>query len=135
MNWTINSIPLSNMTCVGQGYLVSQVGSNLLAMMSARLVSIDIMSNHPVAGSIITKAHRVNFLLFFLILYGPMRPIHRVSQGVASAFFAGNLPYLTVLVLVIWHVGHNAQTVLTVLVSPPHEKCWRLVYSVQVPPG
>ena len=135
MTLAINSVPLSNTTCVGRGYLVSQVFSNLLAMMSARLVSIDVMSNHPVAGLIIDKAHRVNFLLLFFILYGPMRSIHRVSQGVASAFFAGNLPYLTVLVFVIWHVGHNAQTVLTVLVSPHHETCWQIVCSVRVSLG
>ena len=135
MTLAINSVPLSNTTCVGRAYLFSQVFSNLLAMMSARLVSIDVMSNHPVAGLVIVKGHRVNFLLLFFILYGPMRLIHRVSQGVASAFFAGNLPYLTVLVLVIWHVGHNAQTIITVLLSPLNVKCWRIVCSVRVLPG
>ena len=135
MTSAIKSVPLSNTTCVGLGYLVSQVVSNLLAMISAHLVSIDIMSNQPVAGSIIVKAHRVNFLLLFKMLHGPMRLIHRVSQDVVSAFFAGNLPYLTVLVLGIWHVGHNGQTVLTVLLSLPHVKCWRIVCSVYVSPG
>ena len=101
MTLAMNSVPLSNTTCVGQGYLVSQVVSNLLAMMSTRLVSIDVMSNQPMAGSIIVKAHRFNFLLLFRILYSPMRLIHSVSQGVALAFLVGNLPYLTVLVLVI----------------------------------
>ena len=68
MTLAINSFPLYNTTCVGLGYLVSQVVSNLLAMMSAPLVSIDIMSNQPVAGSIIVKAHCVKFLLLFKIL-------------------------------------------------------------------
>ena len=86
MTSAINSVPLSNMTSVGRGYLVSQLVSNLLAMMSERLVSIDVMSNHPVVGSIIVKAHRVNFLLLFKMLYGPMRSIHRVSQGVVLVF-------------------------------------------------
>ena len=86
MTLAINSVPLSNTTCIGPGYLVSQVVSNLLAMMSARLVSIDIMSKQPMAGSIIVKAHRVNFLLLFKMLYGPMRSIHRVSQGVVLVF-------------------------------------------------
>ena len=103
--------------------------------MSAHLVSIDVMSNQPVARSIIVKAHRVNFLLLFKMLYGPIRLIHIVSQGVVSTFLACNLLYLTVLVLVIWHVGHDAQTVLTVLVSPPHVNCWRIVCSVRVSLG
>ena len=135
MTLAINFIPLSNTTCVGLGYLVSQVVSSLLAMMSARLVSSDVMSNQPVAGSIIVKANRVNFLLLFKILYGPMRLIHTVSQGVVLAFLASNLPYLTVLVLVIWHAGHNVQTVVTVLLSPPYVKCWRIVCSVRIFPG
>ena len=119
MTLAINSVPLSNITCVGLGYLVSQVISNVLPMMSACLVFIEVMSNQPMAGSIIVKAHRINFLLLFKISYIPMRSIHRVSQGVVLAFLAGNLPYLTVLVLVIWHVGHNAQTVLTFTQSAP----------------
>ena len=135
MTLAIKSIPLSNTACVGLGYLIYQVVSNLLAMMSARLVSIDVISNQTVAGSIIVKAHRVNFLLLFRISYGPMRLIHRVSQGVVLAFLARNLPHLTVLVLVIWQVGHNAQTFLTVSLSLPHVTCWRIVCSVRVSPG
>ena len=131
MTSAINSVSLSNTTCVGLRYLVSQFVSNLLAMMSARLVSIDVMSNQPLVGSIIVKDHRVNVLLLFKILYSPMRLIHRVSQGVVLAFLAGNLPYLTVLVLVIWHVGDNTQTFLTVLLSPPHVKCWWIFFSAR----
>ena len=123
MTLAINYVPLSNTTCVGLGYLVSQLVSNLLAMMSAHLVFIDVMSNQPMTGSIIVKAHKVNSLLLFKILYGPMRSIHRVSRGVVLDFLAGNLPYLTVLVLVIWNIGHDVQTVLTVLLSLPHVKC------------
>ena len=61
MTSAINSVLLSNTTCLGMAYLVSHVVSKLLAMMSAHLVSIDVMSNQPVAGSIIVKAHRINF--------------------------------------------------------------------------
>ena len=61
MTLVINFVPLSNTTCVGLGYLVRQVVSNLLAIMPARFISIDVMSNQPVAGSIIVKVHRVNF--------------------------------------------------------------------------
>ena len=111
MTLAIKSVPLSNTTCLCLGYLVSQFVSHLLAMMSTRLVSTNVMPNQPVDGSIIVKAHRANFLLLFSILYSPMRSIHSVSQGVALVFFAGNLPYLTVLVLVIWNVGHDAQIV------------------------
>ena len=95
----INSVPLSSIICVGRGYFVSQVGSNLLAMMSAHLVLIDVMSNQPVVGSIIVKDHRVNFVSLFDILYGPVKSIHSVPQDVVLAFLVSNLPYLTVLVL------------------------------------
>ena len=61
MTLAINSVPLSNTTSVGMGYLVSQLLSNVLAVMSTGLVSIDVMSNQPVAGSVIVKAQRVTF--------------------------------------------------------------------------
>ena len=81
MALAINYVNLPNTTCVGQGYLVNQVVSNLLAMMSTRLVSIDVMPNQPVAGSIIVKTHWVRLLLLLRILYGPIRLVHSVSQG------------------------------------------------------
>ena len=88
-NSAINSLPLSSKTCVGHGYLFNKVCLITLAIMSACLVFISAIYNHPVMGSIMVGHHNLKsdcclpFLFTPLrgILYGPIRSTHGVSQG------------------------------------------------------
>ena len=90
-----NSEPWSRMTCVGHGYLVSQVCFNLIAIMSTLLVLIDVMSNQPVPMLIIVRGHNV-----FLWLLGcsnwceQIRSMHSLSHGIVLALTVKEFSYL-----------------------------------------
>eukprot|EP00957_Ditylum_brightwellii_P006688 508170-Ditylum_brightwellii.AAC.1 len=58
VNSAMNLVPLSSITSVGQGYWLNHVCSMTFAMMSAHLVFILTISNHPVAGSIMVTDHK-----------------------------------------------------------------------------
>ena len=89
-----NSLPLSMTTSVGHGYRVNQVNSSRLAISSAAFMSTWVISNHPVAGSIMVRQWSCVSCLPFPILYGPMRSMHKVCHGTTSgAGLGGSFPY------------------------------------------
>ena len=135
-NSSMNSVPQSKVIIVGQGYLVNHVSSTELATIAASLLGISLISNHPVAGSIIVTHHKVS--VFFpgrFIVYGPIRLTHNFSHGSASASLIGRCPYFFFVRFVIWHVWHRPQTCATCCRKFRHVKCWRIVCSVLVSPG
>ena len=87
----------------GTGESWRQVNSTKLATtVAASLLGISLISNHPVAGSIIVTHHR--FSVFFpgrFIVYGPIKSTHNFSHGSASASLIGRCPYFFFVRLVI----------------------------------
>jgi hypothetical protein len=58
-----------------------------------------------VLGSVIVMYLHIRSLFPFLrIVYGPIRSIHILSQGVASASFGGGCPYFLTLRLFLWYI-------------------------------
>ena len=113
-NSAINSLPRSDITCVGQGYQVNHACSTILAMVSALLFGISLISNHPVAGSIIAIHHNVKGLeLLFFMVYGPIRLTQSFSHGSAFASLGSKCPYFFFCHFAIWQVGHFEQTSCT----------------------
>src|SRR6476620_859697 len=102
----MNSLPLSNVIWVGQGYLESHSCSAILATVIALLSSYWCISNQPDAGSIIvTHLHTRSGLPLRLILYGPIRSMHILSHIRASASLGGKWPYFFCFLLFFWQVG------------------------------
>jgi hypothetical protein len=90
----MNSEPGSLLTCVGQGYLETHSSSAMFVTVIARLSSYCWISNQLVAGSIIVTHLHIRFAPPFLqMVYGPMRSMHILSQGIASASFSGRCPH------------------------------------------
>ena len=91
----MNSVPWSHTSLVGHGYLVNHAISTRLAILIAVLsFSMDAISNHPVAGSIIVTAYSFNgFSLPRVgIVYGPTRSTHSISHGSLFASLGVTLP-------------------------------------------
>ena len=72
---------------VGLRYLHDHVCSTRFFIVASGLSFYFIISNHPVAGSIIVKSFSISGspLLSILILYGPIRSTNNLSTGVAFA--------------------------------------------------
>jgi hypothetical protein len=78
----------------GRGYLQNHGWSNIFAVPSAVLFRISAISNQPVAGSHIVNACRFNsFPCFVVMMYGPIRSTHIVSQGFWPMSFKDSYPY------------------------------------------
>ena len=87
--------PQPRKICGGHGYLVINIFSTLLTIISAHFVLIDIMSNHMIAGSIIVNAH--NYTVWFLgclNVWGTIKLMHSTSHGVALAYLCRRCQYL-----------------------------------------
>ncbi len=70
--------------------------STMLVTVIDFLSSYCLISNQPVAGSIIVMHFKGGILtpfMLLLILYGPMRLTHSQSHGIVAASFSGKLPY------------------------------------------
>jgi hypothetical protein len=107
-----------------------------LAIVIASLFGISLISNHPVAGSIIVTHQSTRFFLpHLLIVYGPTKSTHNTSQGSASASFGGNNPYFLLDHFVFWHIWHFVHTSCTSFLSFGHHRYCLRVCSVLVSPG
>ena len=113
-NLAKNLVPRSNTIRCGSGYQVNEFFLVIYAISAAFLLSICVISNQPVAGSIIVRHHYSSgFFLFRGIVYGPMRSTHSASQVFVSTCLCVSLPYLWLVVFALWHVGNFLHTLWT----------------------
>jgi len=81
----------------------------MLATVIDFLSSYCLISNQPVAGSIIVvhfKGGILTPLILLLILHGPMRLTHSLSHGFTSAVFSGRRPYFFTCFFSFWQMAH-----------------------------
>ena len=132
----MNSVLLSRISSWGQGYIFSQVCSTILATTSDLLVpGTCLISNQPVAGSIIVTHHISKGSLPFLsIFYGTIISTYRNSYGVNSWSFAGRCPYLVCTFLFTRHMWQVLHWSYTWVFRPFQEKCFIMVSSVLISP-
>ena len=104
--WPRNPFTWSYVIIVGRGYVYNHVCSTIFDIVADYLSLYSIISNLPVAGSIIVKAFimRGSSWTSLLILYGPIRSTNNLSHGMASAPLAGNFPHLRFCLLFFWQV-------------------------------
>ena len=85
---------------------MNQVFLVISAISAAVLLGIYAISNQPVAGLIIVRHHNLSgFFPFRGIVYGPMRSIHRVSQGFVSICLGGSFHISDLLFLLFGMLG------------------------------
>ncbi len=103
--------------------------------MSACFSMTSTISNHPVAGSIMVRQSKVNLSSPSPNVYGPIRSMHNVCQGIVSGFLGTNLPYLICLGFCFLQMAHPLLHRLTLLRRPSQQWCCPMVSSIRVSPG
>ena len=121
----LNSLPLSHMQRIGQGYHNSQSWFITWDTLCELKLSSGMcpISNQPVAGSIMVNARTVRLCMFpssslVLMINGPMQSTHTVCQGLISRSRCGCFPYLVFVRLASWqslHVVHSQRISLDML--------------------
>ena len=162
--WSLNSLPLSYITCWQRGYRLNQVlftkvliiADDLSKYGTCGVLCVEMplrpfvpegmvglsttgnstISSQLVAGSIIVRHIKsISVLSFPLRVYGPIRSTHSASQGFLITNLVGSLPYLCLCRLLTWHLWQFLTYFWMVDLIPVQYIAARSVSSRRVAPG